>query len=138
MVDINTVYAKYFKNPKREPVLIDYVRTPIGKKRGTISRHRGDDLIIHCYETLLKRNDFDKSLIGDSIVACCSQIGECGMDIARNTALASHLPVSVGGMTINRHCAGGAQAVLSGWQAIASGAHDAVICGGLKYKINIQ
>ncbi|MFX1276968.1 MAG: hypothetical protein ACFFAT_18240, partial [Promethearchaeota archaeon] len=132
MKDITNIYAKYFKDPKREPVLIDHVRTPIGKKRGTLIRHRGDDLIIHCYVTLLNRNEFDKSLLGDSIVSCNSQIGSCAMDIGRNAALGSHLPVSVGGMSINRHCASGAQAVLSAWQAIACGAHDAVICGGIE------
>ena len=115
MVEPVVLYEQNFKDPKREPVLIDYVRTPIGKKRGTIGRHRGDDLMIHCYNTLLERNDFDKNLIEDSMVACCSQIGECGMDVGRNAALGAHLPVSVGGMTLNRHCASGAQAVLSAW-----------------------
>ena len=67
-----SIYEKYFKDPKREPVLVDYVRTPIGKRRGTIVRHRGDDLIIHCYETLKKRNAFDMSLLGDSMVSCNS------------------------------------------------------------------
>jgi len=132
MVEPDSVYEKYFKDPKREPVLVDYVRTPIGKRRGTIARHRGDDLIIHCYEALIKRNDFDTSLLGDSMVSCNSQIGECAMDIGRNAALGAHLPVSVGGMSLNRHCASGAQAVLSAWQAIASGVHDAVICGGIE------
>ena len=132
MVEPVVLYEQNFKDPKREPVLIDYVRTPIGKKRGTIGRHRGDDLMIHCYNTLLERNDFDKNLIEDSMVACCSQIGECGMDVGRNAALGAHLPVSVGGMTLNRHCASGAQAVLSAWQSIACGIHDAVICGGIE------
>jgi acetyl-CoA acyltransferase len=132
MVEPNFVYDQYFKDPKREPVLIDYVRTPIGKRRGTIQRHRGDDLVIHCYRTLIERNDFDTKLIGDSIVSCCSQIGECGLDIGRNVALGSHLPISVPGMTVNRHCASGAQGVISAWQAIASGLHDVIICGGVE------
>ncbi|MFX0075806.1 MAG: thiolase family protein [Candidatus Hermodarchaeota archaeon] len=127
-----SIYEKYFKDPKREPVLIDYVRTPMGKRRGTLVRHRGDDLIVHCYEALIKRNDFDLSVLGDSMVSCNSQIGECALDIGRNVALAAHLPVSVGGMSLNRHCASGAQAVLSAWQAVASGVHDAVICGGIE------
>lgn len=133
MVEPVSMYEKYFKDPKREPVLIDFVRTPIGKKppKGTIGRLRGDDLLIHCYETLLKRNEFDRELIGDSIVGCCSQIGECGIDIGRMVAV-STLPVSVPGMTVNRHCASGAQAVITGWQAIASGIHDCVICGGVE------
>jgi len=134
MVEPVSMYEKNFKDPKREPVLIDYVRTPIGKRppRGTVGRQRGDDLLIHCYETLLSRNDFDKALLEDSIVACCSQIGECGLDVGRMVALSAHLPESTTGMTVARHCASGAQAVLTGWQAIASGLHDAVILGGVE------
>ena len=134
MTEPVSMYEKYFKDPKREPVLVDFVRTPIGKKppKGSVGRLRGDDLMIHCYETLLKRNEFDRNLVGDSIVACCSQIGECGLDIGRMVAIAAHLPVAVPGMTVNRHCASGAQAVITGWQAIASGIHDCVMCGGVE------
>jgi len=132
MTEAVNMYEKYFKDPKREPVLIDYVRTPIGKKRGTIVRHRGDDLVVHCYQTILRRNDFDPRLIEDSIVSCNSQIGDCALDIGRTAALAAHLPVSVPGMSINRQCASGAQTVLSAWQEIASGIHDCVICGGVE------
>ena len=132
MVQPVNMYEKYFKDAKREPVLVDYVRTPIGRRRGTVGRHRGDDLVVHCYQTLLKRNDFDPKLIGDSIVSCNSQIGDCALDIGRTAALAAHLPVSVPGMSINRQCASGAQSVMSAWQAIASGIHDCVICGGVE------
>jgi len=125
-------YETYFKDPKREPVLIDYVRTPIGRRRGRITRLRGDDLVIHCYRTLLERNNFDQTLIDESIVSCCSQIGECGMDIGRNVALAAGLPVKVPGMTLNRHCASGAQSVVSAWQGIASGYYNCVLAGGVE------
>ncbi len=132
MTEIVSMYEKYFKDKKREPVLIDYVRTPIGKKRGTIVRHRADDLVAHCYRTILDRIDIDTSLIEDSIVSCNSQIGDCALDIGRTAALTAHLPVSVPGMSINRQCASGAQSILSAWQAIASGLHDCVICGGVE------
>ncbi|MFX1407238.1 MAG: thiolase family protein [Promethearchaeota archaeon] len=126
------MYEKYYKDPKREPILVDYVRTPIGKRNGTVGRHRGDDLVVHCYRTILERNDFDPNIIGDSIVSCNSQIGDCALDIGRTAALAAHLPVKVGGMSINRQCSSGAQTALSAWQAIASGIHDCVICGGVE------
>lgn len=132
MADIVSMYEKYFKDPRREPVLVDYVRTPIGRRNGTIGRHRGDDLVVHCYRTILNRNDFDVNVIGDSIISCNSQIGDCALDIGRTAALAAHLPVKVPGMTINRQCASGAQSVMSAWQAIASGIHDCVICGGVE------
>lgn len=127
-----SLYEKYFKDPKREPVLVDYVRTPIGKRRGTIGLHRGDDLVVHCYKTILDRIKIDPSIIGDSIVSCNSQIGDCALDIGRIVALAAHLPISVPGMSINRQCASGAQSVMSAWQAIASGIHECVICGGVE------
>lgn len=132
MTETINMYEKYFKDLEREPVLIDYVRTPIGKKRGTLVRHRGDDLVVHCYNTILKRNDFDPSLIEDSIVSCNSQIGDCALDIGRTAALAAHLPISVPGMAINRQCSSGSQTALSSWQAIASGIHDCIICGGVE------
>ncbi|MFX0149002.1 MAG: thiolase family protein, partial [Candidatus Hodarchaeota archaeon] len=76
--------------------------------------------------------DFDPNLIGDSIVSCNSQIGDCALDIGRIVALAAHLPITVPGFSINRQCASGAQSVISAWQAIASGIHDCVICGGVE------
>jgi len=127
-----SMYQKYFKDPKREPVLVDYVRTPVGKRRGTVGLHRGDDLVVHCYETILNRIKIDPKIIGDSIVSCNSQIGDCALDIGRTAALAAHLPITVPGMSINRQCASGAQGVMSAWQAIASGIHDCVICGGVE------
>ena len=130
MANLVSMYEKYFKDPKREPVLIDYVRTPIGRRKGTVGRHRGDDLVVHCYETIVNRNDFDVNIIGDSIVSCNSQIGDCALDIGRTSVLAAHLPVTIPGMSINRQCASGAQSVMSGWQAVASGIVDCVICGG--------
>ncbi len=132
MAEPISMYEKYFKDPKREPVLIDYVRTPIGRRRGTIVRHRGDDLVAHCYRTIINRIDIDPQIIGDSIVSCNSQIGDCALDIGRTAALSAHLPISVPGFSINRQCASGAQAVISAWQAIASGINDSVICGGVE------
>ncbi|MFX0025551.1 MAG: thiolase family protein [Candidatus Hermodarchaeota archaeon] len=132
MAEPKNMYERYFKDPKREPVLVDYVRTPIGKRRGTVGLHRGDDLVVHCYQTIMNRIHIDPNIIGDSIVSCNSQIGDCALDIGRIAALAAHLPVSVPGMSINRQCASGAQSVMSAWQAIASGIHDCVICGGVE------
>lgn len=132
MTEAVSMYDKYFKDPKREPVLIDYVRTPIGKRRGTIILHRGDDLVAHCYRTIINRIKIDPNIIGDSIVSCNSQIGDCALDIGRTAVFAAHLPVSIPGFSINRQCASGTQAIASAWQSIASGMHDCVICGGVE------
>jgi acetyl-CoA acyltransferase len=132
MTEPVSIYEKYYKDPKREPVLIDYVRTPIGKRRGTIVRHRGDDLVAHCFRTIVERTKIDPNLIEDSIVSCNSQIGDCALDIGRTSALTAHLPVKIPGFSINRQCASGTQAIVSGWQEIASGMMDCVICGGVE------
>jgi len=131
------MYEKYFKDPKREPVLVDYVRTPIGKKRGTIMRHQGDELVAHCYRTILSRIDINPKIIGDSIVFCNSQIGDCALDLGRTAVLTAHLLVSIPGFSINRQCASGTQAVMSAWQAIASRINDCVTCGVSRSKIDI-
>ena len=126
------MYEKYFKDPKREPVLVDYVRTPIRKKRGTIMRHRGDELVAHCYRTILSWIDINPKIIGDSIISCNNQIGDCALDLGRTAVLTAHLPVSIPGFSINRQCTSGAQAVMSTWQAIASGINECVICDGVE------
>lgn len=128
----------YFFNhtdPKREPVLVDYVRTPIGKKGGKVVRLRGDDLTIHCVNALVDRNKWLKDnlkLAGDVIMGCNSQIGSCALDIGRTTALGSKLDWVTPGVSLNRQCASGMQATHFGWMEIASGEKDVVIVGGVE------
>ncbi len=122
-------------DPKREPVLVDYVRTPIGKKNGKIMRMRGDDLTIHCVNALVDRNSWLKDnpkLVGDCIVGCNSQIGTCALDIGRTTVLGSKLDWSTPGVSLNRQCASGMQATHFGWMEIATGEKDCVMVGGVE------
>jgi len=131
-------FDQYFKNPKREPVLVDYVRTPLGSKKGTLKRLRGDDMLVHCLDVISKRNKnidikavADKGLV-DVITGCNSQIGTCALDVAKTSALSAGLPMSVPGVSLNRQCASGIQANIFGWMEIASGDKDVVIASGVE------
>jgi acetyl-CoA acyltransferase len=129
------LYFRYGADPKREPVLVDYCRTAIGKKGGKVGRMRGDDLFIHCIDTLVDRNRWlaeDVKLVGDVVVGCQSQIGTNALDIGRTAALGSKLHWQTPGVSLNRLCASGMQACHFGWMEIATGEKDVVIAGGIE------
>ncbi|HMF31736.1 MAG TPA: thiolase family protein [Candidatus Lokiarchaeia archaeon] len=129
------LFFKYHNDPAREPVLVDYCRTPIGKRNGKVGRLRGDDLVIHCINALIDRNAWlaeDVKRVGDVIVGCNSQIGSCALDIARTAVLGSKLDWSTPGVSLNRLCASGMQATNFAWQEIAAGEKDMVIAGGIE------
>jgi acetyl-CoA acetyltransferase family protein len=131
-------FNKYFKDPAREPVIVDYVRTPMGSKKGTLKRLRGDDMLVHVLETVYKRNkniDWDglgKLGLADVICGCNSQIGACALDVGKCAELAAGMPMSIPGVTLNRQCASGQQTTIFGYQEIASGDKDLVITCGVE------
>ncbi len=129
------LYFKYHTNPKREPVLVDYCRTANGKRGGKVGRLRGDDLLIHCIDSLVDRNRWlmeDVKLVGDVVAGCVSQIGSCALDIGRTAVLGSKLHWQTPGVSVNRLCASGMQACHFAWMEIASGEKDVVIGGGIE------
>src|SRR5271157_1123681 len=131
-------YFTQHSDPKREPVLIDFARTAIGKdpkKGGKVGRVRGDDLTIHCVNALIEKNQWladNVKLVGDLICGCNSQIGHCALDIGRTTVLGSNLDWVTPGVSLNRQCASGMQATHFGWMEIATGEKDVVIVGGVE------
>jgi acetyl-CoA acyltransferase len=120
----------------REAVIIDGVRTPIGRagrEQAYFKDIRGDDLAVLCVERLLERNPgLDVHEIEDSIWGCANQSGEQGLNIGRMIALLSGLPVEVAGTTVDRQCGSSLQAVNFAAQAIISGAGDVAIAGGVE------
>ena len=133
------IFDKYYKDSKREPVIVDYVRTPLGSKKGTLNRLRGDDMAIHCWETLKKRTEdkidwlaLSDAGLTDSICGCNSQIGACALDIGKTVALSAGFPMSMPGVSINRQCASGMQAIVFAAQQLAGGDKEAVILGGVE------
>ncbi len=114
----------------REAVIVDAVRTPVGKYGGALKNVRPDDLAAICIKELVKRNNLDASLVEDVILGCTNQAGEDNRNVGRMAALLAGLPYSVGGQTINRLCASGLNAINSAAQAIKAGEGDVFIAGG--------
>lgn len=116
----------------REVVIVDALRTPIGKRGGSFSETRPDDLAAIVLKELISRNEFDPKEIDDVIMGCVTQIGEQAGDIGRVAALLAGLPIEVPGVTIDRQCGSSQQSVHFASQAILSGDMDIVIAAGVE------
>jgi acetyl-CoA acetyltransferase family protein len=117
----------------RDAVIVDAVRTPRGKKKGGafVDVHP-QELLAFTLQAAVKRTGLDPKLIDDVIMGCVAPVGEQGLNIARGAALAAGLPVEVPGVTINRFCGSGQQAVHFAAQAVMAGAQDVVFAGGIE------
>ncbi|MFS2091447.1 acetyl-CoA C-acyltransferase [Pseudomonas sp. Pseusp11] len=117
----------------REVVIVDSVRTGLAKSfRGKFNMTRPDDMAAHCVNALLTRNDVDPASVEDCIVGAGSNEGAQGYNIGRNVAVLSHLGIGTGGMTLNRFCSSGLQAIAIAANQIASGCSDIVVAGGVE------
>ncbi|HNA19189.1 MAG TPA: beta-ketoacyl synthase N-terminal-like domain-containing protein, partial [Chitinophagaceae bacterium] len=115
----------------QEVFIIDAVRTPIGKYGGALASIRPDDLLAHVIKALIQRNPgADVNAIEDVIAGAANQAGEDNRNVARMAALLAGLPVSVGGVTVNRLCASGLQSIMDATRAIQCGDGDLMIAGG--------
>ena len=118
--------------PLREAWIIDAVRTPIGRYGGALAGVRPDDLAALVIRAIVDRTRIDPSLIEDVILGCANQAGEDNRDVARMALLLAGLPVEVGGLTVNRLCGSGLQAINSAAHAIAVDDGDVFIGGGVE------
>ncbi|MGF6153509.1 thiolase family protein [Pseudomonas fluorescens] len=117
----------------REVVIVDSVRTGLAKSfRGKFNQTRPDDMAAHCVNALLKRNDIDPASVEDCIVGAGSNEGAQGFNIGRNVAVLSHLGIGTGGMTLNRFCSSGLQAIAIAANQIASGCSEIIVAGGVE------
>ncbi|WP_209124538.1 thiolase family protein [Alkalihalobacillus sp. BA299] len=116
----------------REVVIVEAVRTPVGKRKGVLSTVRPDDMAAKVLKELVNRSGIDPALVEDVIMGCVSQVEEQGLNIARTAVLQAGFPISVPGTTIDRQCGSGQQAVHFATQAIASGDMEIVIAGGVE------
>ncbi len=113
--------------------ICDYVRTPIGRYGGGLSAVRADDLGAIPIEALMERNpDTDWTQLDDVFFGCANQAGEDNRNIARMSALLAGLPDTVPGLTLNRLCGSGMDAVLTAARAIKAGEKDLSIAGGVE------
>lgn len=115
-----------------EAVIIDAVRTPIGRNKGALREVRPDQLLAHALNGLVERTGLDKARVDDVIVGCVGQVGEQGMNIARRTALLAGFPIEVPGVVLNRFCSSAQQSVHFAAQAILAGDAAFIIAGGVE------
>lgn len=118
----------------REAVIVDAIRTPLGrgKKNGALSGWNAVDLASEPLRALVARTGIDPALIEDVIMGCVGQVGEQGLNIARNAALAAGLPETVCGTTVDRQCGSSQQALHFAAQGVMAGAYDCVIAAGVE------
>jgi len=116
----------------REVVIIDAVRSPIGQAGGALSSVRPDDLLADVLKGLIKRTGIDPALIEDVYAGCGNQAGEDNRDVARMAVLLAGFPLEVGGVTVNRNCSSGLEAVNQAAKAIISGEGDIFIGSGVE------
>src|SRR5574339_454607 len=116
----------------REVVIVEGVRTPVGRKNGVLKDIRPDDLAAATLKELVRRAGIDPAIIDDVILGCVTQSGEQAGDIARVAALIAGFPIEVPGTTIDRQCGSSQQAVHFAAQAVLSGTSDVVVAGGVQ------
>src|SRR5688572_2644799 len=116
-----------------EAFICDAIRTPIGRYGGALSTVRTDDLATIPIAALMARNkNVDWNAVEDVVYGCVNQAGEDNRNVARMALLLAGLPVEVPGVTVNRLCASGLQAVADGARLVATGEAELVVAGGVE------
>src|SRR5438552_1738874 len=116
-----------------EAFICDAIRTPFGRYGGALSSIRTDDLAALPLKALLERNpSMDPKAIDDVILGCANQAGEDNRNVARMASLLVGLPVEIPGMTVNRLCGSGMEAVIQASHAIQCGAASLILAGGVE------
>jgi acetyl-CoA acetyltransferase family protein len=116
----------------RNAVIVDAVRTPVGRRNGAFKEIHPVDLAAIPLRAIVERNDLDPALVEDVIMGTVSQAGEQAYNVGRNAALAAGFPESVTGVTIDRQCGSSQQSVHFAAQAVMAGVQDVVIAAGVE------
>ncbi|MEI6119812.1 MAG: thiolase family protein [Actinomycetes bacterium] len=120
-----------------QPVLVDAVRSPFGKSGGLYVNTRADDIMVRVLRGLLERNpQLSPALIDDVAIAAATQSGDQGMNLGRSASLLAGIPNSVPGYSVDRWCAGAMTSVTTLASAIAAGAYDIALAGGVEHMGN--
>jgi len=120
------------RRPLREAWIVDAVRTPIGRYGGALAGVRPDDLAALVLRALIERTGLDPAVVEDVILGCANQAGEDNRNVARMALLLAGYPAEVAGLTVNRLCGSGLQAINSAAHAIAVGDGDVFVAGGVE------
>ena len=113
-------------------VIVDAIRTPVGALGGSLASVRPDDMAALVIKEIVQRNKLDPALVEEVFFGCANQAGEDNRNVARMAALLAGLPVEVAGVTVNRLCASGLNAVNQAARAIKAGEGDVYIAGGVE------
>jgi acetyl-CoA acyltransferase len=113
-------------------VIVDTVRTPLGRRNGALKDVHPVDLAAHTLAALVQRNDLDPEVVEDVIMGCVMQVGDQAVNVGRNAVLAAEFPESVVGTTIDRQCGSSQQAAHFAAQGVMAGAYDVVIAAGVE------
>jgi 3-oxoadipyl-CoA thiolase len=129
---VESLHEEFSEDFMTDVVIIDALRTPIGALGGVLASMRPDDMAAHLIKSMLERNKFDAALVEEVFLGCANQAGEDNRNVARMAALLAGLPVEVSGVTVNRLCASGLNAINQAARAIRAGEGDVYIAGGVE------
>ena len=116
----------------RDAVIVEAIRTPIGRRNGGLSGVHAVDLSAHVLRSLAARSGIDPGLVDDVILGCVGQVGEQTFDVARNAVLAAGWPESVPGVSVDRQCGSSQQSVHFAAAGLIAGQYDLVVAGGVE------
>ena len=117
---------------QREAVIVEAVRTAVGRRGGRLKDWHPVDLLAQTLTALVQRTGIDPGRVEDVIIGCVSQVGEQSLNVGRNAVLAAGFPETVPGTTVDRQCGSSQQAIHFAAQGVLSGAYDVVIAGGVE------
>jgi acetyl-CoA acetyltransferase family protein len=118
-------------------VIVDAVRTPLGKRNGSLKDWHPVDLAAHTLQALAARTDLDPGVIDDVVMGCVSQVGDQAGNVARNAVLAAGFPESVPGTSVDRQCGSSQQAIHFAAQGVMAGAYDVVVAAGVEHMTRV-
>ncbi|WP_420453829.1 thiolase family protein [Ilumatobacter sp.] len=121
----------------RDAVVVDAIRTPFGRRSGSLAHWHPVDLVASTLTAVVERAGISPDVVDDVIMGCVMQVGEQGTNIARNAVLAAGWPDTVPGTTVDRQCGSSQQAVHFAAQGVMSGAYDVVIASGVEVMTRI-
>ncbi len=129
---VESIRKTSLEDEMTDAVIIDAIRTPIGALGGVLASVRPDDLAALVIKEIVQRNKLDPALVEEVFLGCANQAGEDNRNVARMAALLAGLPVEVAGVTVNRLCASGLNAINQAARAIKAGEGDLYIAGGVE------
>ncbi len=121
----------------REAVIVEAIRTPVGRRGGAYADVHPVDLLATVLRDLVDRTSLDAALVDDHIAGCVSQVGDQSMNVARNAWLAAGLPEGVPSTTVDRQCGSSQQAIHFAAQGVMAGAYDLVVASGVEHMTRV-